>query len=115
VLDDVRFDSKTNPFQSFWMARYECSEKINAFGHRVELQSTTGHLPCIHEDYQLLSLFNMRKVREGIPEGVLIVTSTNEVSFLSWLGKKQLSLNIIEAIALVKEEPIAESYRNRKP
>lgn len=138
------------------MAGYECSDKINAFGHRVDLQSTTGHLPCIDEDYQRLSLFNMRTVREGIrwshvertpytydwssvkrmlqagrdhsiqqvwdlchfgfpddltplhpmfarrfsalcrefvlfyrsvvPEGVLIVTPINEVSFLSWLG-----------------------------
>ena len=44
-----------NPFSSFWMAGYECTDKLNAFGHRVDFLNTTGHLQLIDHDYQLLS------------------------------------------------------------
>ncbi|MEJ7587978.1 MAG: amine oxidase [Ferruginibacter sp.] len=138
------------------MAGFECTDKLNAFGNRVDLVNTTGHLQLIDQDYQQLSMFNMGTVREGIrwsqverspyqydwsvvermiisgknhniqqvwdlchfgfpddltplhpmfarrfaalcrafvnfyrsidPDGTLIVTPINEVSFLSWLG-----------------------------
>ncbi len=146
----------TNPFWSFWMAGYECSDKLNAFGNRVDLLETTGHLQRLEDDYKDLAAFNIRTVREGIrwskvekkpyvydwepvgymiktakeqgiqqvwdlchfgypddlsplhplfarrfaslcrafvqfyrsidPDGALIVTPINEVSFISWLG-----------------------------
>ncbi|AIZ62575.1 amine oxidase [Hymenobacter sp. DG25B] len=145
-----------SPFQSFWMGGYECTDQLNAFGHRVDFLTTTGHLQLINEDYQQLAPFGIRTVREGIrwsqvektpytydwstvqhlleagrhqhiqqiwdlchfgypddltplhplfarrfahlcrafvafyrsqrPEGELIVTPINEVSFMSWLG-----------------------------
>lgn len=145
-----------NPFHSFWMAGYECTDKQNCFGNRVDFLSITGHLEKLEGDYRLLSYFDISTVREGIrwsqvektpyqydwssvkamievakengiqqiwdichfgfpddltpmhpmfarrfselcrafvrfyrsvdPEGVLIVTPFNEVSFLSWLG-----------------------------
>jgi hypothetical protein len=150
------FSAKTNPFKTFWMAGYECSDKLNAFGERVDLLHETGHLHCTDQDYQNLSTFKMGTVREGIrwsqvekkpyeydwssvaaliaagkknniqqiwdlchfgfpddltplhpmfarrfaslckafitfyrdltPDGELIITPINEVSFLSWLG-----------------------------
>lgn len=55
-----------NPFSSFWMAGYECSDKLNAFGNRVDLLSETGHFRLIDEDYRLLKPFNISTVREGI-------------------------------------------------
>ncbi len=145
-----------NPFQSFWMAGFECTDQLNAFGHRVDFLRITGHLQLLSEDYQRLAPFGIRTVREGIcwsqvektayqydwstvatmlktgrtlgvqqvwdlchfgfpddltplhpmfarrfaalcrafvqfyrsqvPEGPLVVTPINEVSFLSWLG-----------------------------
>ncbi len=55
-----------NPFRSFWMAGYECADHLNAFGRRVDLINTSGHLPLIDTDYQNLSLFKISTVREGI-------------------------------------------------
>ena len=145
-----------NPFKSFWMAGFECTDQINAFGNRVDFLETTGHLSMLDDDYKSLSVLEMKTVREGIrwsvvekipyqydfstvgemirvakenniqqvwdichfgfpddltplhpmfarrfaalcrafvefyrsiiPEGVLIITPINEVSFLSWLG-----------------------------
>ena len=145
-----------NPFKSFWMAGFECTDQINAFGNRVDFLETTGHLSMLDDDYKNLSIFEMKTVREGIrwsvvekspyqydfstvgemigvaqnndiqqvwdichfgfpddltplhpmfarrfaclcrafvkfyrsivPQGDLIVTPINEVSFLSWLG-----------------------------
>ncbi|MEO6456179.1 MAG: amine oxidase [Ginsengibacter sp.] len=57
---------KTNPFHSFWMAGYECTDKLNAFGDRVDLLSLTGHLKLLNEDYCGLKQFNIKTVREGI-------------------------------------------------
>ena len=56
----------TNPFRSFWMGGFECTDKLNAFGNRVDLINTTGHLENCRDDYQNLELFNIRTVREGI-------------------------------------------------
>ena len=145
-----------NPFKSFWMAGFECTDQINAFGNRVDFLEITGHLSMLDDDYKNLSIFEMKTVREGIrwsvvekspyqydfstvgemigvaqnndiqqvwdichfgfpddltplhpmfarrfaclcrafvkfyrsivPQGDLIVTPINEVSFLSWLG-----------------------------
>ncbi|WP_234733089.1 glycoside hydrolase family 1 protein [Tellurirhabdus bombi] len=145
-----------NPFRSFWMGGYECTDQQNCFGIRVDLAKTTGHLDMLDEDYQNLHPFGIHTVREGIrwsevekkayqydwstvklmlekgrthgiqqvwdlchfgypddltplhpmfarrfaalcrafvsfyrsvnPDGVLIVTPINEVSFISWLG-----------------------------
>ena len=146
----------TNPFQSFWMAGYECTDQLNAFGHRVDFLTLTGHSQLVDEDYRDIQTFGITTVREGIrwsqvektpyqydwgpvrallaagqrrgvqqvwdlchfgypddltplhplfarrfaalcrafvdfyrsvrPEGELIVTPINEVSFMSWLG-----------------------------
>jgi hypothetical protein len=58
--------AKENPFRSFWMGGYECTDKLNAFGNRVDFLTITGHLRMIEEDYENLSLFNIKTVREGI-------------------------------------------------
>jgi len=179
-----------NPFHSFWMAGYECTDKLNAFGNRVDFLNITAHLELIDEDYENLTGFNIKTVREGIrwsqvekkpyeydwsvvkqmiaagqkkgiqqiwdlchfgfpddltplhpmfarrfaalcrafihfyrsivPNGTLIVTPINEVSFLSWLGgdargtspycinmgwevKYYLMRAYIEGIAAIKE------------
>lgn len=55
-----------NPFKSFWMAGFECTDQLNAFGNRVDLLKATGHIEMISEDYQQLSVFGMATVREGI-------------------------------------------------
>src|SRR4051812_3012842 len=55
-----------SPLKSFWMAGYECSDKLNAFGNRVDFLNLTKHLDLIHEDYTLLKDFNISTVREGI-------------------------------------------------
>lgn len=55
-----------NPFQSFWMAGFECTDKLNAFGNRVDFLHLTGHLQLIDQDYQQLIPFNIKTVREGI-------------------------------------------------
>ena len=55
-----------NPFNSFWMAGYECADQVNAFGYRVDLLSVTGHLAMIESDYGDLASFDIRTVREGL-------------------------------------------------
>ncbi len=55
-----------NPFQSFWMGGFECTDKLNVFGKRVDFLSTTGHLQMLAEDYENVNLFKIRTVREGI-------------------------------------------------
>ncbi|MBC6991254.1 amine oxidase [Hymenobacter sp. BT491] len=55
-----------SPFHSFWMAGFECTDQLNAFGNRVDFLTLTGHLQLLHEDYQRLNQFHIRTVREGI-------------------------------------------------
>jgi hypothetical protein len=55
-----------NPFRSFWMAGYECTDQLNTFGHRVDFLPLTGHLQRLDDDYRDLIPFNIRTVREGI-------------------------------------------------
>ena len=63
---NVLYNMLENPFKSFWMGGYECTDKLNAFGNRVDLANVTGHLQLINHDYQLLQPFNIQSVREGI-------------------------------------------------
>ncbi|QJX46506.1 amine oxidase [Hymenobacter taeanensis] len=56
----------TSPFKSFWMGGFECTDQLNAFGHRVDFLPLTGHLPLLDEDYTLLQNFTIGTVREGI-------------------------------------------------
>ncbi len=56
----------TNPFQSFWMAGYECTDQLNCFGHRVDFLPLTGHLQLLDDDYRSLHDFQLTTVREGI-------------------------------------------------
>jgi beta-glucosidase/6-phospho-beta-glucosidase/beta-galactosidase len=59
-------EEENNLFKSFWMAGYECSDKLNAFGNRVDFLSITNHINLIDEDYKNLRRFNIATVREGI-------------------------------------------------
>ena len=55
-----------NPFKSFWMAGYECTDQINAFGKRVDFLKITGHLSKIDADYKDLNILKIKTAREGI-------------------------------------------------
>lgn len=55
-----------SPFRSFWWGGYECTDQLNAFGHRVDFQPLTGHLQLADQDYAALGQFQIRTVREGI-------------------------------------------------
>ena len=56
----------SNPFSSFRMAGFECTDQQNAFGNRVDFLSITGHIDRLQQDYALLGELGMRTVREGI-------------------------------------------------
>ncbi|TGD81777.1 amine oxidase [Hymenobacter wooponensis] len=58
--------SAASPFKSFWMGGFECTDQLNAFGHRVDFLPLTGHLPLLDEDYTRLQDFAIGSVREGI-------------------------------------------------
>jgi hypothetical protein len=55
-----------NPFESFWMAGFECTDKLNCFGDRVDFLSATGHLDKLEEDYKDVCQLDFKTVREGI-------------------------------------------------
>jgi beta-glucosidase/6-phospho-beta-glucosidase/beta-galactosidase len=55
-----------NPFESFWMAGFECTDKLNCFGNRVDFLSVTGHLDKLDEDYKNIGQLGFKTVREGI-------------------------------------------------
>ncbi|UYZ62521.1 glycoside hydrolase family 1 protein [Hymenobacter weizhouensis] len=55
-----------SPFRSFWMAGFECTDQQNAFGHRVDFLTLTGHLQLLDTDYQLIQQQGMSTAREGI-------------------------------------------------
>ncbi len=48
------------------MAGYECADHLNAFGIRVDLINTTGHLHLMDTDYKNLAPFKISTVREGV-------------------------------------------------
>ena len=64
--DSFLFNANENPFQSFWMGGYECTDKLNAFGNRVDFLKVTGHLQHLEDDYDGLKQFKIKTVREGI-------------------------------------------------
>ncbi len=66
-----------NPFNSFWMAGFECTDKLNAFGNRVDFLNLTGHLQLLDEDYKRLSPFNIKTVREGIRRKMIPIGPVN--------------------------------------
>lgn len=55
-----------NPFKSFWMAGFECTDQLNTFGNRVDFLHVTSHLELLQQDYQSLEAFNIKTVREGL-------------------------------------------------
>jgi len=55
-----------NPFSSFWIAGYECSDQLNCFGERVNLLAATRHLEQMEQDYTRLREFTISTVREGV-------------------------------------------------
>ena len=55
-----------NPFESFWMAGYECTDQLNAFGNRVDFLHLPGHFQRLEEDYRGLDQFSIKTVREGL-------------------------------------------------
>ena len=55
-----------NPFKTFWMGGFECTDKLNAFGNRVDFLNLTAHLDLLEEDYKRLHELNIATVREGI-------------------------------------------------
>lgn len=55
-----------SPFRSFWMGGYECSDKLNAFGERVDILTATRHVELLADDYRQLAALGMFTVREGI-------------------------------------------------
>jgi beta-glucosidase/6-phospho-beta-glucosidase/beta-galactosidase len=61
---DVR--DMSTVFKTFWMAGFECTDQLNAFGNRVDLLEMTGHLDLIHKDYANVCSLGIRTVREGI-------------------------------------------------
>lgn len=56
----------TNPFKSFWMGGFECTDQLNAFGNRVDFLHITRHLENIDNDYAKLAAFEIATVREGV-------------------------------------------------
>lgn len=56
----------SNPFCSFWMGGFECTDKLNAYGNRVDFLNVTGHVLLLEEDYRMLKILNIQTVREGI-------------------------------------------------
>lgn len=65
-MDNHYISPFRNPFQSFWMAGFECTDQLNCFGNRVDFINITGHLKMIDEDYKMISSMNFKTVREGI-------------------------------------------------
>ena len=51
----------SNPFQSFWMGGFECTDQMNAFGNRVDFLHLTGHLQLIDQDYQIWRLLILKR------------------------------------------------------
>jgi len=62
----MKFSLNTNPFQSFWMGGFECTDQLNSLGNRVDLINTTQHLVRLKDDYHQLLKFGISTVREGI-------------------------------------------------
>lgn len=48
------------------MGGFECADHLNAEGNRVDMLEITDHLNQLKEDYELLKIFGITTVREGI-------------------------------------------------
>ena len=57
---------QNNIFRSFWMAGFECTDKLNVSGNRVDFLKLTGHLDYLEKDYKNLQRFGIYTVREGV-------------------------------------------------
>ncbi|NIJ52812.1 amine oxidase [Dyadobacter arcticus] len=55
-----------NPFKSFWMGGFECTDQLNIHGDRVDLSTVTRHLELIEQDYERIKSIGITTVREGI-------------------------------------------------
>jgi beta-glucosidase/6-phospho-beta-glucosidase/beta-galactosidase len=64
--ESIQQDEVKNPFNSFWMAGYECTDQQNAFGNRVDFLHITGHYDLLDQDYAHITPFNLYTVREGL-------------------------------------------------
>lgn len=74
------------------MAGFECTDQLNCFGNRVDFLKVTGHLDNILEDYQNLSPFNIKTVREGIRWSVVERTPYN----YDWTDVRRIIENAVE-------------------
>ncbi|WP_345953268.1 amine oxidase [Mucilaginibacter sp. PAMB04168] len=86
MLNSITYAAETSPFHSFWMAGYECSDKLNLHRKRVDLLTETGHLQHIDSDYLLLKPFGIKTVREGIRWSVV----ETEPYKYDWLAVEQM-------------------------
>lgn len=48
------------------MAGFECTDKLNCYGERVDFINVTKHLDKVNEDYSRVALLQFKTVREGI-------------------------------------------------
>jgi len=48
------------------MAGFECTDKLNVSGNRVDFLKLTGHLDYLEKDYKNLQRFGIYTVREGV-------------------------------------------------
>ena len=55
-----------NPFNSYFIGGFECSDHINKSGERVNFLKETQHDVRVEEDYKLLIDLGIKTVREGI-------------------------------------------------
>lgn len=55
-----------SPFQSFFMAGFECSSHRRADGRRLDLLASTGHDRWAAEDYGAVAAQGLRTVRDGV-------------------------------------------------
>ncbi len=59
-------DLSASPFLTFWQAGYEGADHITHAGKALNMNSATGHLSQVREDYALLHQFGIRTVRESV-------------------------------------------------
>jgi UDP-galactopyranose mutase len=58
--------SSAAPFRSFWQAGFEGADHINHEGRPLSMNHATGHLDRVRADYEGLSRFGIRTVRESV-------------------------------------------------
>src|SRR5512143_2733237 len=58
--------SPTGIFNSFWLAGFEGADHRNSEGLALDMNAITQHRSQVRQDYQLLSEFDMRAVRESV-------------------------------------------------